>query len=127
MRVSLKVYVPAIILRVCCYKEIFHNFTHCFDTYPKLLFYSIDNIKFATLKGVFFMDPRDYEREQERKEEYENRQQRYDQRPGFPFGKWASFLDCGLRKYGRLLNWTNPRFGRCCWEHCSSCLTRHRR
>lgn len=25
------------------------------------------------------MDPRDYEREQERKEEYENRQQRYDQ------------------------------------------------
>lgn len=79
MRVSLKVYVPAIILRVCCYKEIFHNFTHCFDTYPKLLFYSIDNIKFATLKGVFFMDPRDYEREQERKEEYENRQQRYDQ------------------------------------------------
>lgn len=79
MRVSLKVYVPAIILRVCCYKEIFHNFTHCFDTYPKLLFYSIDNIKFATLKGVFFMDPRDYEREEERKEEYENRQQRYDQ------------------------------------------------
>lgn len=67
MRVSLKVYVPAIILRVCCYKEIFHNFTHCFDTYPKLLFYSIDNIKFATLKGVFIMDPRDYEREQERK------------------------------------------------------------
>lgn len=25
------------------------------------------------------MDPRDYEREEERKEEYENRQQRYDQ------------------------------------------------
>ncbi len=70
---------PLLYYVFCCYKEIFHNFTHCFDTYPKLLFYSIDNIKFATLKGVFFMDPRDYERSKNEKKNMKNRQQRYDQ------------------------------------------------
>lgn len=61
--VFLKVYVFVIILCVCCYKEIFYNFIYCFDIYFKFLFYSIDNIKFVMLKGVFFMDLCDYERE----------------------------------------------------------------